>query len=299
MATLKLLKGRIQSIKSTQKITSAMKLVASAHLKKAEARLGAAARYTAHLQRMLDTVSRLPDVDADGGSYLKTKKTASYHLLFLVSGNRGLCGGYNINLGRKANQILDSLIKEGKTPHIVAFGSKALVGLHARYHELVDHHFLYKEYTTPKDLHIILSQVLTKKQTEGLQTCSILYTSFQTVMTSIIVHHPLIPLGVNILKHSRPYKSLLNVQEEQPLFDTEPKGQLLIDLLLQENLKAQIYFGICEGIASEHSTRMVSMDNATNNAKDMLGKLELLYNRTRQASITKELIEIVSGAESM
>ncbi len=300
MATLKFLKTRIQSIKSTQKITSAMKLVASSHFKKAENKLETAAYYTALMDYLFTTALKTADLSDKNHPYFKGRAQNKSHLFILVTGNRGLCGGYNVNVTRKANSVLADLSAKGQHPTIIAFGNKAFVGLKSTYHPFVDHHFSEIHYNTPEKLNLILEKLLADIERGTFQSCSVLYTSFRTVMSADLVHHSLIPFSGSLLNNSKKYSSLKEeVGSSLPLFDTEPQGDKLIDALWKEHLKSQIYFAICESLSSEHSARMISMDNATKNAKEMLNKLELLYNKTRQASITKELIEIVAGSESI
>jgi len=278
MATLKFLKTRIQSIKSTQKITSAMKMVASSHLRKAETRLISSASYAASLDQILQAVLENCDLQGKDIPYLTRKKSANpNHLLIIMSGNRGLCGGYNATISRKSNQVLEDLIQQKKNVTVIAFGFKSLSGLNPVYRSLVTHHFVDKQYDNAENVRMVLDRIILELHEKKFQTCSIVYTSFQTIMTAKVTHHPLVPYESSILSHSKKHKTVHHNAKGPLLFEVEPIDEKFLDLFWGHHLKSQIYFALCDALSSEHSARMISMDGPTKNAKEMLNKLELLY----------------------
>ncbi|MDC0348918.1 ATP synthase F1 subunit gamma [Alphaproteobacteria bacterium] len=297
MANLKTLKKRIQSIESTKKITSAMKLVSSSYFKKAEKSLYAAYPYTSGLCHLLDDL-------------LKSKKVTTFplvrggkgkeHLLIVVSGNRGLCGGFNSAVGRQATQMIQQLLKEGKSVQVVCIGSKAKNSLSPSYRSLV----IKEIHPTTQDAWALVSSfgeevdLLFKRK--KADSCSIIYTSFQSMLLSTIKTHSLIPYESDVTTNNKNLKKEgIDKKKTEILFGIEPSFSALLKKTALSNLKSQIYFSILESHASEESSRMVAMDGATKSSEEMITKLHLTYNRNRQAAITSELIEIIAGAESV
>lgn len=300
MSVLKLLKRRIQTIKSTQQMTAAMKLVASSHFKKAESTLEQAAHYTTAFNTALQLILHDFDFKKSDHFYVKPRFSSKEFLLIIVSGSRGLCGGYNAQIARKANRVIADLLAEGFQVKIMTYGSKARAGLRPSYRTLIQTEFTEKDARSWDAFSHQVESLLQKIEPKPMRM-GVIYSSSQTVMSCKVVYHSLLPYKRNILEHSRRYreKKIRVLKEGQTLFCIEPKGEKFLNELWKEHLKAQLYFALCEGSASEHSMRMISMDHATKNAKDMLGRLEILYNKTRQASITKELLEIIAGTESI
>ena len=297
MANLKTLKKRIQSIESTKKITSAMKLVSSSYFKKAEKSLYAAYPYASGLSQFLEDL-------------LKSKKVTTFplirggrgkeHLLVVVSGNRGLCGGFNSAVGRQATLEIRRLIKEGKSVQIVCIGSKAKGSIIPSYRNLV----IKEIHPTAQDAWALISsfgeEISLLFKNKKVDSCSVVYTSFQSMLLSTIKTHSLIPYESDITYHNKNFrKEGVNKKKPELLFGIEPSFGALLKKTALSNLKSQIYFSILESHASEQSSRMIAMDGATKSSEEMITKLHLTYNRNRQAAITSELIEIIAGAESV
>ncbi len=298
MSTLKILRNRIQSVKSTQKITSAMKLVASSYFKKSERLLLSAEPHTKMVAQALGAVLRLQESKEVTTPLLLGGK-GSTHLLILIAGDRGLCGGFNMNIGRHANKRIRELLDQGKTVKILGIGTKCLGGIHRDFLPLVEELIDFKEINGVEKVGMLCSRLVSRIQTREIDECSLLYTSFHSIISSVVETHSLIPFTKDIVLNSRKFKPLSEEKNSPLLFDVEPDMKEVLEALAFENIKAQLYFSLKESQASEHSARMMAMDNATKNAKEMLEKLETTYHRTRQYGITKELIEIVAGAEAI
>lgn len=292
MSNLQFLRTRIQSIKSTQKMTSAMKLVASAHFRRAEQRLSHARIYAKETQKVLDIATHLPDTD-DILTSLLSPGPGNHHVLILIGADRGLCGGFNMNVSRFANAEIRRLIDERKKVSLIVIGLKAISGLYGPFKEYITDRYDVSQDDLEGFVNIIVHRIVGGRLNRTIDSCSMITTHFRSVMVSTVKTISLIPYV------SSPPLSLESPSPNKTLYTTDPKRSKVIDALLIDHLKAQLYFALFESQTSEQSTRMMAMENATKNSKDMLDKLEILYNRTRQAAITKELIEIVAGAESV
>lgn len=296
MSNLKTLKKRIASIESTKKITSAMKLVSSSYFKKAEKRLHAAVHYTKGTAHLLDAllhwkkVSEFPLVRGGKGSN---------HLMIIIAGTRGLCGGFNLNIGRHTNKEIHRLTKEGKNVKIICIGAKAVVCVEADHR----HRILKDVRPSDKELWVVVSALCEEinlwLSTGDIDSCSVLYASFHSLLSSGVRSHSLIPYGEDITQHNRNFRSTVPSKAPPLLFGVESSFRAVLRKAALSNLKSQLYFSILETLASEQSARMIAMDGATKNSEEMLRKLRLSYNRDRQASITRELVEIIAGAESI
>ncbi len=298
MSTLKILRNRIQSVRSTKKITSAMKLVASSYFKKSERLLISAEPHTKMVAQALEAVLRLQESKEVTTPLLSGGK-GSLHLLILIAGDRGLCGGFNMNIGRHANKRIRELLDQGKTIKILGIGTKCLIGVHKNFLPLVEDLVDFKEINGVEKVGMLCARLVNRIQIKEIDECSLLYTSFHSIIRATIGTHSLVPFTKDIVLNSRKFKPLVEEKRPPLLFDVEPNMKEVLEALAFENLKAQLYFSLKESQASEHSARMMAMDNATKNAKEMLDKLETTYHRTRQYGITKELIEIVAGAEAI
>jgi F-type H+-transporting ATPase subunit gamma len=296
VSNLKSLKKRIHSIESTKKITSAMKLVSSSYFKKAEKRLHAAVPYTTGLSRLVESVLSWKKVTEF--TLIRGGK-GSVHLLIVIGGTRGLCGGFNLNIGRRANLEIQKLIKEGKTVKIVCIGAKAFSSLDLSLRPLV----LKDLRPTDKETWITISNLCEEinfwLQNEEIDTCSVIYASFASLLLSEVKSHTLVPYTGNIVNHNRSLSLNQAICKIPLLFEIEPSFGAVLRKSALSNLKSQVYFSILETQASEQSSRMIAMDGATKNSEEILRKLHLSYNRNRQAAITRELVEIISGAESI
>lgn len=296
MSNLKALKKRIASIESTKKITSAMKLVSSSYFKKAEKRLYTSVSYTMGIAHLLDALLQWKKVSEF--PLLRGGKGLS-HLLIVVAGTRGLCGGFNLNIGRHATMEMRRLLKEGKTLKIVCIGAKALSCIDADHRS----HVLKDLRPQDKGLWVEVSSLceeINKMVCESkIDSCSVIYASFHSLLSSSVKSHSLIPYEGDITQNNKNFFSSEVSKKPPLLFGVEPSFRAVLRKTALSNLKSQLYFSILETSASEQSARMVAMDGATKNSEEMLRKLRLSYNRNRQATITRELVEIIAGAESI
>jgi F-type H+-transporting ATPase subunit gamma len=293
MANLKDLKIRIKSVKSTQKITSAMKMVAAAKLRRAQEAAEAARPYALRMERMIASLGAKVG-SAGGPKLIAGSGKDDVHMIVVATADRGLCGGFNSTIVRAARRRITELESAGKTVKIMTVGRKARDQLrHTHGTKIV------------KSLENIARTVVGFEQADNIarelihgfesgefDVCTIFFNRFKSAMTQIVTSQQLIPA------------KLPDAEEEtggelKALYEYEPDEEGILAALLPRNVATQIYTALLENAASEHGARMTAMDSATRNAGDMIDRLTLVYNRTRQAVITKELIEIISGAEAL
>ena len=295
MATLKSLRTRINSVKSTRKITSAMKMVAAAKLRRAQEQAQAARPYAERMERMLGSLSA-SFAGADGAPPLLAGNGADrVHLLVPVSSDRGLCGGFNGSVARFTRNKARRLIAEGRTVKILCVGRKARDILKRDLGSLIigtideigrpTLGFHHAEKVAHRITHMF--------DAGEIDVCTIVYNRFKSAISQIVTEQQLIPFAPPAETKADTGDGSLASYEYEP-----DEAEILADLL-PRNLSVQVFRALLESNASEHGARMSAMDNATRNAGDMINKLTLNYNRQRQAMITKELIEIISGAEAL
>ncbi len=289
MPSLKDLKIRIESVKSTRKITKAMQMVAAAKLRRAQE---AAERARPYSEKMDRVVSNLASSFQGGGSVPKVMSGSGsdqIHLLIVATAERGLCGGFNSSIVRLARQSARSLINEGKEVKIITIGKKGREQLKREFEHLFIDHIDLTQYKTIKFsiAQEIGEKVLNLFDNNEFDVATVFYSRFQSVITQNPTEQQIIPVVVK------------EDNDEQGFYDFEPdEAELLIDLLPKAIIN-NIFTALLENAASEQGARMSAMDNATRNAGEMIDKLTIVYNRSRQAAITKELIEIISGAEAL
>ncbi len=291
MATLKELRLRIRSVRSTQKITSAMKMVAASRLRRAQEQAEAARPYAQRMERMLGSLAaNLKGMTNAPPLFAGTGKDAT-HLIVVATSDRGLAGGFNATILRDARRMIRELTNAGKTVKIVTIGRKGRDALRRDHARLVVDSLteIGRPTLTFETARGIAERVLTRFSAGEFDACTIVYNRFQSAMTQIVTRQALIPFAPpeNVAPAG------VGVCEFEP-----DETEILADLL-PRNLAVQIYTALLENAASEQGARMTAMDNATRNAGDMIDALNTTYNRSRQASITKELIEIISGAEAL
>ncbi len=290
MPSLKDLRVRIKSVKSTQKITSAMKMVAGAKLRKAQERVESARPYTHKLQHMVNNCLADPIPDHEAPMLMVGNPHIPVHLLVVMTSDRGLCGGFNGNIIRQTKQLIDQLTKQNQQVKLFCIGRKGRDVLKREYQDLLLDSMTEVGKTGPSFKEAMaISEKLTellKSGQVGKITC--VYSVFKSALTQRVTQTPLIPL-------TPPQQDGIH----HVSYEFEPSRQELLEKLLPYNFATQIFQNLLETHASEHGARMTAMDNATRNAQDVIKRLELNYNRTRQAYITKELIEIISGAEAL
>jgi F-type H+-transporting ATPase subunit gamma len=293
MPSLKALRGRINSVKSTQKITSAMKMVAASKLRRAQTQAEAARPYAERMQRMLAALTQSVIGSPNAPEMLIGTGRDQTHLLVAVTADRGLAGAFNTNVGRATRSLARRLEAEGKTVKILTVGRKGRDFLRR---ELSDRLVEGVTYAGRKSINYGDAQEIGGRITQMLlrhefDVCTLVYNRFVSVISQVVTEQQIIPAPIP--------EQAVETTGPQALYEFEPDEETLLARLLPENLAVQLYGALLESAAGEHGARMAAMDNATRNAGQMIQRLTLNYNRTRQANITKELIEIISGAEAL
>jgi len=289
MPSLKDLKNRIKSVKSTQKITKAMKMVAAAKLRRAREQAEAARPYAEALEKMvLSLASSVPE--GAGPPLLSGKGSHKNHLLIVATSDRGLCGGFNSSIVRATRKRVRELKLEGAHVKLLFIGRK---GYEQLYHEfaplIVGKLDVLKKKMSYGDAEIVVADILARFEANEFDVVTIVYNKFKSAISQEVTWQQLVPLALDKSGNHEP----------QLAYEYEPDEEEILADLLPKNLGVRIYRALLENSASEQGARMTAMDNATRNAGDMIKRLNLKYNRTRQAAITKELIEIISGAEAV
>ena len=292
MPSLDDLKKRISSVKSTQKITKAMKMVAAAKLRRAQESAEKGRPFSDRMNNIiLNLSSSISDKESASKFLIGTGKD-DVHLCVVITADRGLCGGFNTNICRKAKTYFEKILKEGKTLKIFTVGSKGHDQLKRVYGSYIIEKMNFKGFKkiTYKEAEEIGSKIIRLFNESKFDVCKIFYNKFKNVITQIPQAQQIIPIES---KKNEEKKVLDN------FYEFEPDENEILENLLPRNISTQIFKAILENAASEQGSRMTAMDNATRNAGDLVDKLTITYNRSRQAAITKELIEIISGAESL
>ncbi len=293
MPSLDDLKKRITSVKSTQKITKAMKMVAAAKLRKAQENAEKGRPFSEKMNNIILNLSNsVPDKN-NTSKFLAGTGKDDVHLCVVITADRGLCGGFNTNICRKAKNYFEKILKEGKAIKIFTVGSKGYDQLKRAYAKYIIEKKNFKgiKRITYKEAETIGSKIIKLFNENQFDVCKIFYNKFKNVITQIPQAQQIIPIE-NIEKKEEEKK-------EENFYEFEPEENEILNELLPRNISTQIFKAFLENAASEQGSRMTAMDNATRNAGDLVDKLTITYNRTRQAAITKELIEIISGAESL
>jgi F-type H+-transporting ATPase subunit gamma len=292
MPSLDDLKKRITSVKSTQKITKAMKMVAAAKLKRAQESAEKGRPFSEKMNNIILNLSRsISDKDNTSKFLIGTGKDST-HLCVVITADRGLCGGFNTNICRKAKNYFEKILKENKILKIITVGSKGNDQLKRIYGKYIIEKINFKgfkkiTYKEAEDIGKIIIKLFNESQ---FDVCKIFYNKFKNVITQIPQEQQLIPIEGERKKEEK-------ISEN--FYEFEPEENEILDDLLPRNISTQIFKAFLENAASEQGSRMTAMDNATRNAGDLVDRLTINYNRSRQAAITKELIEIISGAESL
>ena len=301
MANLRDLKVRINSVKSTQKITSAMKMVAAAKLRRAQEGAEAARPFAEKMERMVSAVAdSVSDTKGAPPLLAGTGKTET-HLIIACTGDRGLCGGFNSSIVREVKSIVTPLISEGKTVKILCVGSKGKDGLKREFENQIINTIegIGKRGVEYSESTQVAEQVISLFDGGEFDFCTIVFNRFQSAMTQIPTAQQLIPFTSKTTNRIGEDDQIVEEQSLKSIFIFEPDESEILADLLPRNVGVQIFQALLESAASEHGARMTSMDNATRNAGEMIDSLTLTFNRTRQAAITTELVEIVSGAEAL
>lgn len=296
MASLKDLKVRISSVKSTQKITKAMKMVAASKLRRAHEAAEAARPYAERMEAVIAGLGSAVAGQAGASPLLIGSGKDDVHLVVIASSERGLCGGFNTNIVKEAKRYIIEKLAEGKVVKILTIGRKGDVLIRREYDDMV---IANKDMSEIKSLAFsdaspIADEVLAMFARGEFDVATLFYAKFQSALVQIPTKQQLIPAPYGDMDESEDNDDLGGAS-----YEYEPSEEGILADLLPRNVSIQLYRGLLENAASEQGARMNSMDSATRNAGDMIDSLTLTYNRTRQAEITKELIEIISGAEAL
>jgi len=311
MASLKDLRNRIASVKATRKITKAMQMVAAAKLRRAQEAAQAARPYATRMDAVLANLNEGGANKADAAKLLTGTGRDDVHLLLVMTAERGLCGGFNSNIARKARADIQRLTGKGKTVKILCVGKKGFEALRRDYGDVIVDTIDFRAvkslgYANAEEVAARVFEMFDKGE---FDVCTMYFSEFKTVMTQV-------PTGLQLVPARLPDASRDDGKNNAGaragnrdkasaatggggVYNYEPGSEEILGYLLKRNVRTQIFRGLLENSASEQGSRMTAMDSATRNAGDMIDKLTMTYNRQRQAQITKELIEIISGAEAV
>ncbi len=292
MASLKELRNRIASVQATQKITRAMQMVAASKLRRAQDAAEAARPYADRMSAVLANLAAGVADQEGAPRLLAGNGSDKTHLLIVATAERGLCGGFNASIARMAREQAEALKAQGKTVKILCVGRKGYDILKRNYADELLAPVSYQGLKSVgfNEAQSIATQVLEDFETGAFDVCTLFYSAYQSVISQVPTALQLIPAQIE--------------DAETPelggaAYDYEPEETEILDALLPRNISVQILRAFLENAASEQGARMSAMDNATRNAGEMIDSLTITYNRSRQAQITKELIEIISGAEAL
>jgi F-type H+-transporting ATPase subunit gamma len=294
MPSLKTLRNRIASVKSTQKITKAMKMVAAAKLRRAQAQAEAARPYATRMAKMMDALAKAEASNPNAAKLLVGTGADQRHLIVAVTADRGLAGPFNSSMTRAVRNRVRALEKQGKSVQVFAVGRKGRDSFRRDMADrmLGDVNFVGKKSVSFADAEAIADRIIEAFEGGGFDVCTLMFNRFVSVMVQTVAETPLIPASTAAANDN-------DDAADQGEYEIEPDDGSLLERLLPRNLAVQIYRALLESMAGEQGARMTAMDNASRNAGDVINRLTMNYNRTRQANITKELIEIISGAEAL
>ena len=293
MANLKDLKIRIESVKSTRKITKAMQMVAAAKLRRAQESAEAARPYSERMDAVLGNLARASAGSETAPRLLSGTGNDQVHLLIVATAERGLCGGFNSSIVKLARARAEELAAAGKTVKMLTVGKKGREQLRRDYGDAIVAHVDHSELKTIgyANAKAISDDILARFNAGEFDVCTIFYNTFQSVISQIPTEQQLIPAVFNDVEGEDAATSVT--------YDYEPDEEEILAELLPRSVATQVFTALLENGASEQGARMSAMDNATRNAGEMIDKLTIEFNRSRQAAITNELIEIISGAEAL
>ena len=292
MPSLDDLKKRIKSVKSTQKITKAMKMVAAAKLRKAQENAEKGRPYSQKMQNIILNLTKSINDPQNAPKLLVGTGQDKTYLCVVLTADRGLCGGFNSNICKLAKTNFKKILSEGKELKIITVGTKGLDQIKREYGKYVTKKFSFKnkKQITFSEAEIIGNEIISLFNDNQFDKCILFYNNFKNVITQIPQAQQIIPADNNSSKEK---------EEDPTSYEFEPEEDEILEDLLPKNISTQVFKAFLENAASEQGSRMTAMDNATRNAGELVDRLTIEYNRSRQAAITKELIEIISGAESL
>ena len=297
MPNLKELKNRQVSVKATQKITRAMQMVAAAKLNKAQESAQSARPYASKISAVMANLLTSIDGSSNAPELMVGNGKSDTHLLVVATADRGLCGAFNSNIVKLFTQEINELMTQSKQVKIICIGKKGHDLIRRSHEDKIIDFISLKEVKNIaySDAEEIGNNIVARFEEGEFDVCKFFYSSFKSVISQIPIAQQLIPLPIDNELDS----TELDTKSNLSIYDYEPEESDVMEDLLPLNLNIQVFQGLLENAASEQGSRMSAMDNATRNAGEMINKLTLQYNRTRQAIITKELIEIISGAEAL
>ena len=292
MPSLDDLKKRIKSVKSTQKITKAMKMVAAAKLRKAQESAEKGRPYSQKMQNIILNLTNSINDPQNAPKLLVGNGNDKTYLCLVLTADRGLCGGFNSNICKLAKTNFKKILNEGKELKIITVGSKGLDQIKREYGKYVIKKFSFKDKKkiTFAEAETIGNEIINLFNSNEFDKCILFYNNFKNVITQIPQAQQIIPAENKLAAEDNKVTTS---------YEFEPDEDEILEDLLPKNISTQVFKAFLENAASEQGSRMTAMDNATRNAGDLVDKLTINYNRSRQAAITKELIEIISGAESL
>ena len=293
MPSLDDLKKRIKSVKSTQKITKAMKMVAAAKLRKAQENAEKGRPYSQKMQNIILNLTKSINDPLNAPKLLVGTGKDKIYLCVVLTADRGLCGGFNSNICKLAKIHFKKILNEGKELKIITVGSKGLDQIRREYEKYILKKFSFKnnKQITFNEAEIVGNEIIQLFKKNEFDKCILFYNNFKNVITQIPQAQQIIPVNNESFEKKE--------ENASSSYEFEPDEDEILEDLLPKNISTQVYKAFLENAASEQGSRMTAMDNATRNAGELVDKLTINYNRSRQASITKELIEIISGAESL
>jgi len=299
MANLKDLKSRIASVKKTQKITSAMKMVAAAKLRRAQEGAEEARPYAVRMERMLTSIAKSVG-DTEGAPKMLTGTGGNRQLFLVCSSDRGLCGGFNGTIVRETRKRLRECASNGTEFMIITIGRKSRDLLKREFNDKIVASFtdIGRRGVEFDEAAEVADKITDMFEAGEFDVCTVIYNKFQSAISQIVTPRQLIPFNLANADDGED-ETAEKTDGPRAVFIFEPDEEEILEDLLPRNIATQIFQALLESSASEHGARMTAMDNATRNAGDMIDGLTMTYNRTRQAVVTKELVEIISGAEAL
>jgi len=291
MASLKDMRVRIAATKATQKITKAMQMVAASKLRRAQQAAEAARPYAERMDKVLGNIASAVAGSDSAPRLLAGTGAAQVHLLVVCTAERGLCGPFNSQIVRLAREKINALVADGKTVKILCVGRKGADQLRRQYGQLIVETVELRgvKQMGYAQAQLVADKIIARFDNNEFDVCTLFFSRFKSVIAQIPTAQQIIPPQFETAKEAGPAAS----------YEYEPEEEDILADLLPRNLSVQVFRALLENAASEQGARMSAMDNATRNAGEMIRKQTLTYNRTRQAMITKELIEIISGAEAL
>lgn len=292
MPSLKDLKNRIASVKATQKITKAMQMVAAAKLRRAQEAAEAARPYSQRMAAVMSNIAEAVGSGDDAPRLMTGTGKTDTHLLVVCTAERGMCGGFNSQIARFARDHVRRLLADGKTVKILCVGKKGYDILRREYSSQIIERVDFRDV---KQMSFTQAETVAEKvmglfDQGGFDVCTLFYSEFKSVISQVPTAQQLIPASAGTTDADA---------SASAIYDYEPSAEEILEDLLPRSIKVQIFRALLENVAGEMGAKMSAMDNATRNAGEMIDKLSMSYNRQRQAQITKELIEIISGAEAL